>query len=260
MQRIVMFSGGAGSWATAKRVKERHPDDPLVLVFADTKAEDPDLYRFLQDSAANLNARLVWLQDGRDLWEVFRDKRFIGNSRLANCSHLLKQKPAREWLEANVQPDDAVIYVGIDWTETHRLASIVEAYKPYRAEAPLTEPPFMDKAAVLEWMRREGIEPPRLYALGFAHNNCGGFCVRAGQAQFKRLLEVFPERYAYHEAQEESMRQMLDRDVSILSEQRQGHKVPLTLRSFRERQESQPGLFDADDWGGCGCFVDSVSH
>lgn len=258
MQRIVMFSGGAGSWATAKRVKERYPSDPLVLVFADTKAEDPDLYRFLQDSAANLDARLVWLQDGRDLWQVFRDKRFIGNSRLANCSHLLKQKPAREWLEANVQPDDAVIYVGIDWTETHRLASIVEAYKPYRAEAPLTEPPFMDKAAVLEWMRREGIEPPRLYALGFAHNNCGGFCVRAGQAQFKRLLEVFPERYAYHEAQEEAMRQMLDRDVSILSEQQQGQKVPLTLRSFRERQESQPGLFDADDWGGCGCFVESA--
>lgn len=51
---------------------------------------------------------------------------------------------------------------------------------------------------------------------------------------------------------------MLDRDVSILSEQRQGHKVPLTLRSFRERQESQPGLFDADDWGGCGCFVDTA--
>ena len=116
----------------------------------------------------------------------------------------------------------------------------------------------MDKAEVLEWMRAEGIDPPRLYGLGFAHNNCGGFCVRAGQAQFKRLLEVFPERYAYHEAQEEAMRQMLDRDVSILSEQRQGHKVPLTLRSFRERQEAQPGLFDADDWGGCGCFVDAA--
>lgn len=32
--------------------------------------------------------------------------------------------------------------------------------------------------------------------------------------------------------------------------------VPLTLRSFRERVESQPSLFDADDWGGCGCFAD----
>jgi hypothetical protein len=30
---------------------------------------------------------------------------------------------------------------------------------------------------------------------------------------------------------------------------------PLTLRDFRERIERQPSMFDADDWGACGCFM-----
>ena len=33
--RVVMFSGGIGSWAAAKRVAEAHGTDDLVLLFAD---------------------------------------------------------------------------------------------------------------------------------------------------------------------------------------------------------------------------------
>ena len=29
--------------------------------------------------------RLHWLIEGRTIWEVFHDDRFLGNSRLANC-------------------------------------------------------------------------------------------------------------------------------------------------------------------------------
>ncbi len=47
---VVMFSGGAGSWAAAKRIAAR----PLTLLFADTLIEDGDLYRFLDDAAADV--------------------------------------------------------------------------------------------------------------------------------------------------------------------------------------------------------------
>jgi hypothetical protein len=39
---IVMFSGGIGSWAAAKRVAERHGTDNLTLLFTDTLIEDGD--------------------------------------------------------------------------------------------------------------------------------------------------------------------------------------------------------------------------
>ena len=50
-------------------------------------------------------------------------------------------------------------------------------------------------------------------------------------------------------------RNLLGKDVSILRDRVGGPVKPLTLREFRERLEQQPGLFDADDWGACACFV-----
>lgn len=126
-----MFSGGIGSWATAKRVAAEHGTDDLVLLFADVKGhsdtphigEDEDTYRFIEDAAANVGGQLVTVMDGRTIWDVFKDARMLGNSRIAKCSHILKQKPCRDWLEANCDPSDTVVYVGIDWTETHRVAA-----------------------------------------------------------------------------------------------------------------------------------------
>ena len=258
MKHIVMFSGGAGSWATAMLLKEKYGTDDLYLVFADTLVEDEDLYRFIEEAAAQIGGHLIHLKDGRDIWQVFKDNKFLGNSRLANCSKFLKQRPSREWLEANATPDNCIVYVGIDWSETHRLPAIVNAYLPYKAEAPLCEPPYLEKQQILDWMAREGIEPPRLYAMGFAHNNCGGFCVRSGQAQFKRLYQLMPERYAYHEGKEEELRQYLGKDVSILKDRRGGTTKPLTLKDFRNGlEEANQKIEDEDDWGGCGCFVDN---
>jgi len=280
MKHVVMFSGGLGSWMTAKRVAEQHGTDNLYLVFADVKGhatsphsgEDEDTYRFIKEAAANVGGELVWLVEGRDIWQVFKDNRFLGNSRLANCSKFLKQQPCREWLDANCDPANTTVYVGIDWTESHRLPAIVNAYLPYKAEAPLTEAPYLDKDDVRAACEAEGIAIPRLYKAGFPHNNCGGFCVRAGQAQFELLLREHPERYAYHEAKEEELREYLGKDVSILKDRATGGNaglmadvkrgqagptaVPLTLRRFRERLEEQPALFDEYAFGGCGCFVD----
>ena len=43
IKHLVMFSGGVGSWAAAKRVVERHGTEGVVLLFADTLIEDEDL-------------------------------------------------------------------------------------------------------------------------------------------------------------------------------------------------------------------------
>ena len=49
-----MFSGGAASWGTARRIVDEGLVDDLVLVFTDTKTEDEDLYRFLDEAAADI--------------------------------------------------------------------------------------------------------------------------------------------------------------------------------------------------------------
>ena len=302
VKHVVMFSGGIGSWMTAKRVIERCNVDDVVLLFADVAGdrnrcncghldnqhingrgpcdvksddkycgctrwvetthvgEDQDTYRFIKDAQENLGAELVVVKDskGRDIWSVYHTRRFLGNSRQANCSIELKQKPCLEWLKSNCSSEDTVVYVGIDWTESHRLPAIQEAYGKhgYTAEAPLCDAPFLDKADMIEAAEREGLKPPRAYAMGYPHNNCGGFCVRAGKGQFKMLLDHDRERYMFHENREIELRKYLEKPVTILRENTGGKRVNLTLRSYRERIESQPDLFGEDDFdlGGCGCF------
>lgn len=259
-QHVVMWSGGITSWATARFVIDRYGRTNTTLLFADTNAEDEDLHRWNHDAAAQLGMNLVRVADPqeRDPLQVFEDRAWIGNTRIAQCSHLLKQDPCRRWLEANCDPASTILYVGLDWSEPHRVPGVVAGWLPWPAEAPLTQPPYRDKEQWFVEARASGLEVPRLYGLGFAHNNCGGACVKGGQAQWTRLLAVFPERYAKVEAFEQRMRSKLGKDVSILRDRTGGQTRPLTLTELRARVESQPDQLDLWDEGGCGCFTDAA--
>lgn len=254
MRHVVMFSGGVGSWAAAKRVAERHGTDNLTLLFCDTRMEDDDLYRFLYEAAANVGGELVTLTEGRIPWEVFRDERFLKQS-ADPCSKILKRQIADRWFAQHLTPETCVRYVGIDWTEEHRFTRLRSRLAPWRVEAPLCEAPYVTKSDAFDRLNAEGIAPPRLYAMGFSHNNCGGFCIKAGHGHFATLLRAMPERYAYHEAQEAALRADLGPSAAVLRDRTGGSVRPMTLREFRERVEAgyEPDLFDI---GGCGCFID----
>jgi hypothetical protein len=168
----------------------------------------------------------------------------------------LKQKKSKEWLEKHYEPDECILYLGIDWTEEHRTISPMKNWYPYKVEFPMCEEPYITKIDVARELEKTGIRAPRLYDMGFSHNNCGGFCVRGGQAHFINLLKTMPDRYKYHEQKEQEMINYLERDdVSILTRTRDGVKENLTLKKLREEYESQPQQIDMYDMGGCGCFV-----
>jgi hypothetical protein len=258
VRHVVMFSSGAGSAVAAKLVAEKHGTDHLTLLFADVNGEHGDNYRFLREAAEWVGGELVVLDnDGKTIWQVFRDVKFLGNTRIDPCSRVLKREPMRKWLEDNCDPASTVVYLGFDWTEEHRLERATPYWTPWTVEAPMCWEPVIDKAEGLAWMKRDGIEPPLLTRQGFPHANCGGGCVKAGIKQFKRLLAEFPETYAEWEWNEERIRQELGKDVSILRDRRGGEVKPLTLRSLREQVKADESrtLFEDEDWGGCNCFT-----
>lgn len=254
---IGTLSGGVSSWGACRRWIDTHGSDGMVLLFTDVGGdgtnpfvgEDPDTLRFRDDAAANLGIPLVNLRDGRDIWDVFAEKRWLGNSQLAHCSWELKTRPARGWMDANAAPGAKVI-IGIDVTDIHRLPAIAQRWKPYQAVAPLLDKPPLWKPQLRAQLTDLGIKPSRMYELGFEHANCPG-CVKAGIEHWLRLLTVMPERYAYAEAREQELRILLG-DVAILRDRRNGGTRPLPLSELRERHEvgedMQPGLFDD---GGC---------
>lgn len=294
MKHIVFYSGGIGSWATAKRVIEKHGKENVILLFTDTLIEDEDLYRFIDETVKELDVQYVRIADGRTPFEVYKDVRFLGNSRIAPCSHKLKQEVADKWIKENFKPDECILYLGIDWTEEHRTKAPRKNWHPYQVEFPMCEEPYVTKDEMLQELERLGIETPRLYKMGFAHNNCGGFCCRAGQGHFATLLKQMPDRFAEYEAKEEEMRQYLNKDISMLKKtktistfvppiansadeldlsnidederadyieravmgyfKKDKQTYTYTLRQLREDVEAKEAI-DMNDIGGCGCFV-----
>lgn len=254
MKHLVQYSTGAGSAEVAWRVVDEHGPQAVTLLTADTKVEDADNWRFAREVANRLGCEWVTLADGRTPMEAGRDARCVPNNRMAVCSRVLKRELLRKYVDEHYEPADTVIYLGFDWTETHRIEAARPQWKPYEIACPLAEPPYLDKPDLLAAFRERGIEPPRLYAQGFPHANCGGACVRGGQAQWQRLLQVNRPRYLEWEAEEEKTRELLGKDVSILRDRRGGSVKPLPLRVFRGRLEDG-GNCDSDDWGACGCFT-----
>lgn len=110
-------------------------------------------------------------------------------------------------------------------------------WRPWTVQFPMTDEPHLTKAQMLEWATDLGLRPPRLYLppYNLPHNNCGGFCVRAGITQWARMLELDPAGYREHERQEEQLRAELG-DVAVLRTRAGGVSRPLPLRDLRLRQ------------------------
>lgn len=252
---VVNMSGGACSFWAAHRVIERHGAENTTLLFADVLIEDEDLYRFTKQSAEFLGVGITRISRELTPWQLFAKEGIIGHSNAPICSIRLKREPLDEWHRQHCLEFTTTLHIGIDWTESHRLDRLRIEKPTWRIEAPMCEPPLWDKCKMLTELKRIGIEPPRLYGMGFPHNNCGGFCVKAGQAQFALLLRTMPERYAQHEAAEEKLREQVG-DFSVMKDRRGGKTRSLPMKAFRERVEAGES-FDRHDWGGCGCALDS---
>lgn len=276
MKHIVSYSGGMGSFSEAKMCVDRYGKENTVLVFADTKMEDIDLYRFLKETVDFLGCELITLKDGRDVWELFEDEKFVGNSRVDVCSKVLKRELINKYIMQKygykskkltgkrtptgrqqyksvwLPQQEVQIHLGIDATEEHRLQRVQERMKPWQYRSILVEE---GRIVYKDYSEQFGIERPRLYTLGFSHNNCGGFCVKAGLGHFKILWEVLPERYLEHERKEQNLKEKYG-TLPFLSKQINGKRTYLYMKEYRE-QFLQEGKAEEDNYdiGGCACAL-----
>lgn len=253
-RHVLNFSGGLASAYAAHRLIEREGHDGVVLLFADTKYEDEDLYRFMADIERALDHPVTRIADGRDPWQVFRDERFLGNSRVDPCSKILKRQLLNNWMDKKAP--EAVRHLGIWWDEKHRLDNLQKRSPKIKWESPLLWQPWATPTMAEAWLLSLGVRRSSSYDLGFTHDNCGGRCIKQGQAGWGLLLATRPARYLECETKEQAIRLDLG-DVSILKDRRGGTSKTLTLKQLRERIESTGELFDPSDCAtGCGCAID----
>jgi 3'-phosphoadenosine 5'-phosphosulfate sulfotransferase (PAPS reductase)/FAD synthetase len=246
LTHIVLFSGGLASFEVGRRVLYRYGEEDVRFWFFDTLVEDEGLYRFLDNCETLLATRIERLADGRNPWQVFRDERFIGNSRVPLCNRVLKREFLERLLRSHYPDKDVVLHFGFEWFEKSRIsaAELKWTAKGYQVEFSLQQPPLLSSEDLKTLVQQAGIELPRLYRLGFRHNNCGGACVQAGIKQWALLWHTFPQRYLWHEQQERITRDYLNKDVAILRDRTGGQTRPLTLRELRSRLETRHHVAD----------------
>lgn len=308
------------SYEVARRAVERYGAAFTEIWFADTRTEDEDLYRFNKDVERLVGKELRVFDQEMDIWDVFRQQRFLGNSRIDPCSKFLKRVPLRKALEreypnwrcntcAGPWPKDGstveLVHLGgeveqvklcdtclandaeyrmnlseyrtlqhqpnRDETKLRVLAREFDGriercstdgrfvrvvlgmdiiqdcdrlfraemyWKPFRVWFPLAEAPFVNKIDIIEALQTHNVSAPRLYAEGFEHNNCGGFCVKAGMGQMAHLYKRIPERYLYHEKKEQEFQEFIGEEVTILSQTTKGVRRNLSLKELRLRIEA----------------------
>lgn len=250
----ISFSGGLGSGVSALIAHEKGLD--FNLIFADTLIEDEDLYRFNNDIARAVGKTVVHLKDGRTPWDVYIDKRWIGNTRTAHCSTELKTKPVMAWLSENAAPDDPLV-LGMDMSEIDRIERAARSWAPRPVVSLLNEFKVWRPEYDLI-LNRYGIRKPRLYFQGYEHNNCGGFCCKAGLTQFERLYRTNPYLYQYHEQKmEDAMSKIGETARPFLRQMKNGELKYITLREFREQLDAGTAELPMFDSSGCGCFSDN---
>lgn len=252
-QHVMMYSGGIASWGATKRLLEYTNKENVTVIFCDTKMEDEDLYKFLDETEKDLGITIIRLSDGRDPWQVFFDRKYLGNSRIDPCSQQLKRWLVRSYVHKNFSPETTTIHLGYTFDEIHRLKRTRKFWEPYFVDAPLCQPPYVDKNQLFEDLKKANISVPRLYSMGFSHNNCGGFCIKAGQSHFRLLLEKLPERFNYHMEKEQEIRKILG-DVTILRKMTNGVRKNYSLLDLKN-DVIAGNYTEQNEWGGCGCFL-----
>lgn len=254
MKHIVSFSGGMGSFAEAKSCADKYGKENVILLFADTKMEDEDLYRFVRESIEFLGCELIIIADGRTPFEIFKDVKHMGNSRIDPCSKMLKREPLSKWFTNTYTPEQAEMHLGIDFSEHHRLATVKNRMKPYVYRSTLVEEGVI---VPKDYSERFGIKRPRLYDWKLGHNNCGGFCIKAGLGHYKALYEANIDRYKEFEAKEAEVYESIGKQYPFLKKQIQGERRFITLKEYREEFLEKDAVTseEAIEFGGCGCAL-----
>jgi hypothetical protein len=269
---IIFFSGGKSSFSVAYIVKRNYPNDNILLYFNDTEFEDEDLYRFIYEASDKLELPLLIHSIEESPIDLMRREVFLYNSRVANCSKYLKSRVAKRYLKDGIVPkkeiwhnkqslknenfrENPTLYFGISAYEIHREPAITKNWQPFDVQFPLID----------EWENADkllkdlDIKQPRLYDMGFAHNNCKGRCVKGGQAHWITLLNQDYKSFCEMRDFEKEMNVLINQkngtnDVKYAYIKKSGE--PFTLEELEKTYREKPKQLDIFDFGGCGCFVD----
>lgn len=232
MRRVVVgFSGGITSAWCAGWALRNFPREEVVLLFCDTKEEDPDTYRFLKEMANALEMEITERSDGRSVTEVALDNNMLPNDRAAFCSRELKQEQANRYV-AELQENGAteiIRVMGFSAMEPKRVQRHTALcwkqssfFCKVSVRFPLIEE-NITKQDCWDWCNcTMGVAPPEMYKWS-DHANCPG-CFRGGKAYWLSVHDNRPLVFWQRSSLEKQIGHTILPDVSLEELVRSGMK------------------------------------
>lgn len=193
MSRIICWfsSGAASAVATKLAIMENAGRWPLIVARCVVREEHPDNDRFADNCEEWFGVPITNMISEKyngSIYEVFAKRRYISGNNGAPCTMLLKKRVREEFQ----LPTDAHVF-GYCAEEQDRWDSFIDANN-IKASSPLIDR-GLTHTDTLAMIERAGIELPKMYKLGYQHNNCVG-CVKAsGQGYWNKIRDDFPAQF-----------------------------------------------------------------
>jgi hypothetical protein len=254
------WSGGIASAITCYLCIKWFGVENVRIIFIDTRNEDDDTYRFLNDCQNWYGKEIEHIASlkFKTIQEVWYKYRSLNTATGAICSTHLKRIVREQFQKENPFSTQAF---GFDTTEINRAVAM-------KLNNPDTNPIFPLIIELLNKKQLAGhlptglfkIEIPRVYKLGYLNNNCFKTgCVQGGIGYWQKIGREDPSKFDKMALVEHELSDLKGEPVTMLKDQSKGgglvflkphHKYPnIKDISTMKGTEPQP-LFECN--GFCG--------
>jgi 3'-phosphoadenosine 5'-phosphosulfate sulfotransferase (PAPS reductase)/FAD synthetase len=184
---VVWFSCGASSAIACMYAIKKYKD--CKIVYCDTGGEHESNYDFLLDVQGLIGQEIIILKNEnyKDHFEVFKTG-YLNGVYGAKCTTELKKKLRLKYQE----PDDIHIF-GYTIEEKSRATKFEYNNPELFVDWVLIEK-GITKENCLGILWQKGIKLPKMYELGYNHNNCIG-CVKGGMGYWNQIRKDFPKHF-----------------------------------------------------------------
>lgn len=242
-KHIAWWSGGVTSAVVCKLMIDLYSLDNVRVIFIDTKNEDDDTYRFKVDCEKWYNCEIETISSTKyaSIKDVWYKHLSLNVATGAICSTKLKREVREEWQKTNEWINQGF---GFDLKEAKRALSMTLNNPKVKAIYPLLFHGLMKKDC-FKIIKEAGIEPPRMYQLGFQNNNCFKTgCVQGGIGYWQLMRESFPEKFYDMAKVEHELTDLKGSPVTICKDQSNKAKESGNILVFLMPHPKYPNMKD----------------
>jgi len=246
MNKVIgWWSGGITSAVTCRLIADIYGIDNCRFIFIDTFNEDDDTYRFKADCEKWYEKEIETITGIGDEYKSIQDVWFkylsLNVSKGAICSSELKREVRKEWQRNNEFRCQAF---GFEFDEYNRARSLSLNYPESKPIFPLFLYAY-DKSKCIEIVQEAGIEPPRMYQLGFHNNNCFKTgCVQGGIGYWQKMARDFPEKFDAMARIEHELTDLKGKPVTMCKDQSNEAKESGNTLVFLKPHPDYPDIKD----------------